>query len=206
MAHSLRIFFLAVLAVLAGCVAVVPITEYTPTTTDGTLHTSNFLGAKSVRYVFDGVPVFVTLDRGRTEPLELRIGLTLAEGQVARVPAPEIRISSLDQRSVEVRLLPDWERHALRFVKPRNKRLERVIVEIAPAAGPLVGGVVDDGSDVVRRPATKTFSTSIPIRSLAASGYQIALPAIEINGRLNSISPIEYRKQHRVEWMVPANC
>jgi hypothetical protein len=70
---TLRLVLFSCLAMLAGCIAIVPITEYVQTTTGGVVHTSNCLGAKSVRYNIDGVPVWISLDRGIGDPLQLLI-------------------------------------------------------------------------------------------------------------------------------------
>jgi hypothetical protein len=71
---TLRLVVFSCLAMLAGCIAIVPITEYVPTTTGGVVHTSNCLGAKSVCYNLDGVPLWISLDRGIGDPLQLLIG------------------------------------------------------------------------------------------------------------------------------------
>jgi hypothetical protein len=196
------------LPAIAGCIAVVPVAEFMPATTDGTLDTSHCMGAKSVRHVFDGVPVWVYLSGSGTDssPARLTMGLALAEGRVARIPAPEIRIRPLDAVTEQGFLLPAWERSVLRKMKTRRNRLERVIVETGPPSGPLVGGTPDDGGDVMGRPTTKSFVVSIALAALPARGYRVELPAIEIDGRLHAIAPIEYRQQLRVEFMVPLNC
>jgi hypothetical protein len=196
------------LPAIAGCIAVVPIAEFVPTTTDGTIHTSNCMGNKSVRHDFDGVPVWVYLSGSGTDssPSRLTMGLSLGEGRVARIPVPVIRIKPLDERPEQSFPLPAWQRTVLRKMKTKRNRLERVVVETGPASGPLVGGRPDDGPDVMGRPVTKSFVVNIPLAALPARGYRVELPAIEINGKLHAIAPIEYRQHLRVEFMVPLNC
>ncbi|MEQ1515312.1 MAG: hypothetical protein ABL931_02345 [Usitatibacteraceae bacterium] len=199
---------IALLPVLGGCIAVLPVGEFVPATADGTVHTSHCVGAKSVRYEFDGVPAWVTLDGSGSEkrPVRLTMGLILADGRVARVPSPEIRVKPLDERPEEILPLPAWERNVLRRMKTKRNRLERVTVETGPASGPLVGVKPNDGGDVMGRPMEKWFTVSIPLASPIASGYRIHLPAIEINGKLHPIAPIEFRHQYRLEFMAPLNC
>ncbi len=208
MRSILRNVHIALLPVLGGCIAVLPVGEFMPATADGIVHTSNCVGAKSVRYDLDGVPAWVALHGSGSEkqPIQLTIGLILADGRVARVPFPEIRIRPLDERQEETLPLPTWERNVLRRMKTKRNRLERVTVETGPASGPLVGGKPNDGDDVIGRPTAKSFTVSIPLASPTASGYRIQLPAIEINGKLHPIAPIEFRHQYRLEFMVPLNC
>jgi hypothetical protein len=102
--------------------------------------------------------------------------------------------------------LPVWERNVLRKMKTKRNQLERVTVETGPASGPLVGGKPNDGDDAMGRPTAKGFTVSIRLAPPTASGYRIQLPAIEINGKMYPIAPIEFRHQHRLEFMVPINC
>lgn len=208
MRSILAIVLIALLSVLGGCIAVFPVGEFMPSTVDGKIHTSNCLGAKSVRYDFDGVPAWARLDNNgsKNQALQLTMGLTLADGSVARVPSPEIRVKPIDEQPEEIQPLPTWQRNVLRKMKTKRNQLERVAIETAPASGPLVGGKPDDGDDVVGRPNAKSFTVSIPLASPAASGYRIQLPAIEINGKMHAIAPIEFRYQRRLEFMVPLNC
>lgn len=208
MRSILRTALIVALALIAGCVAVLPVGEFVPASADGKVHTSNCLGSKRVSYDFDGVPVGVSLGGSGAEepPSRLNIWLTLSEGRIARIPAPEIRIRPLGEGSEKIHSLPTWERSVLRFIKPNSKRLERVTVETAPATGPLVGGKPDDGGAVFNRQIARTFNISVPLGGLPAPGYRIQLPAIEIDGKLHTVAPIEYRHQVRLEFMVPLNC
>jgi hypothetical protein len=194
------------LFVLSGCIAVLPISEYVPTTSDGIVHTSNCLSAKTVQYRLGTVPVSVWFGSSGSEPPQLTIGLNLSEGQVVGFPVPEVRVTPIDEGAPEVRHLPQWERKVFRRMKPGGNRLERVTVETAPATGPLVGGIPNDGADVMGLGNAKSFKATIPMRAGQKTGYRIELPAIEINGRLYEIGPIEYRLQRRVEIMAPLNC
>lgn len=204
---TLRLVVFSWLAMLAGCIAIVPITEYVPTTTDGVVHTSNCLGAKTVRYNIDGVPVWISLDRGIDDPLQLVVGMTLAEGQVVRVPTPAIGIKPIDTHPEEMRPLPMWERKVFRFIQPRSNRLERVTVETAPAAGPILGGLPADGEDVMfGHVKAKTFVAIVSLSATPASGYRVQLPPMEINGKLHNFAPIDYQQRGRVDFMVPVNC
>ena len=208
MRSILRCVHIALLPILGGCIAVLPVGEFMPATADGIVHTSNCLGDKSVRYDFDGVPMWVALHGSGSEnqPIRLTIGLSLADGRIAHVPSPEIRIRSLDERPEQTLPLPAWERNVLRMMKLKRNRLERVTVETGPASGPLVGGKPNDGDDVMGRPAAKSFTVSIQLGTPSAPGYRIQLPAIEINGKMHTIAPIEFRHQYRLEFMVPLNC
>ncbi len=180
---TLRLVVFSWLALLAGCIAIVPITEYVPTTTDGVVHTSNCLGAKSVRYNIDGVPVWISLDRGIDDPLQLVLGMTLAEGQVVRVPTPAIGIKPIDTHPEEMRPLT------------------------APAAGPILGGLPADGEDVMfGHVKAKTFVAIVSLSATPVSGYRVQLPAMEISGKLHNFAPIDYQRRGRVEFMVPVNC
>lgn len=204
---TLRLALAPCLAMLAGCVAVVPITEYVPTTTGGVVHTSNCLGAKSVRYNIDGVPVWISLDRGIGDPLQLVVGMTLADGQVVRIPMPAIGIKPVDTHPEQTRPLPMWERKVFRFIKPGSNRLERVTVETAPANGPILGGMPAVGDDVmIGHAKAKTFLVTVSLSVTPASGYRVQMPAMEINGKLHNFAPIDYQKQRRAEFMVPVNC
>ncbi|MFN5028263.1 MAG: hypothetical protein ACK5D9_03915 [Burkholderiales bacterium] len=204
---TLRLVVFPSLAMLAGCIAIVPITDYVPTTTGGVVHTSNCLGAKSVRYNIDGVPVWISLDRGIRDPLQLVVGMTLAEGQAVRIPTPAIGIKPIDTHPEEMRPLPMWERQVFRFIKPGSNRLERVTVETAPATGPILGGLPADGDDVmIGHAKAKTFVAIVSLSATPASGYRVQLPAMEINGTLHNFAPIDYQQRGRVEFMVPVNC
>ncbi len=203
---TLRLVLFPCLAMLVGCIAIVPISEYVPTTTGGVVHASNCLGAKSVRYNIDGVPVWISLDRGMGDPLQLVVGVTLAEGQIVRVPMPAIGIKPIDTHPEEVRPLPMWERKVFRPIKPRSNRLERVTVETAPAAGPIIGGIPADGDDVIGQARTKTFAVIMSLSATPALGYRVQLPAMDINGKVHNFAPIDYQRQRRVEFMVPVNC
>ncbi|MBL8522181.1 MAG: hypothetical protein JNN20_00690 [Betaproteobacteria bacterium] len=179
-----------------------------PSTEDGKVNTSNCLGTKSVRYDFDGVPMWVSL-RGsgaKDPPSQLVMGLTLADGHTARIPVPEIRLKPLNDGAEESYPLPAWERSVLRWKLSRNKQLERVTVETGPAAGPLIGGKPNDGDNIFGPAPTKTFVASIPLKGLPAPAYHVQLPAIEINGKLHAVEPIKYRHEVRVKFMVPVNC
>ena len=116
-----RTTLISCLPAIAGCVAFIPVAEFMPATTEGMILASNCMGAKSVRYNFDGVPVWVSLsDSGADHPpTRLAMGLTLAEGRVARIRIPEIRIKPLDERPEQSFPLPAWERRVLRRVKPK---------------------------------------------------------------------------------------
>ena len=208
MRSIMRNMHIALLPALGGCIAILPVGEFMPATADGTVHTANCVGAKSVRYDFGGVPAWVSLNGSGSEkrPIRLTIGLVLADGHVARVPSPEIRIKPLDGRPEEIRALPAWERNVLRRMKTKRNRLEHVTVETGPASGPLIGGKPNDGDDVMARPTAKSFTVTIPLGSPIASGYRIQLPAIEINGKTHPIAPIEFQHQYRLEFMVPLNC
>ncbi|MFN7221460.1 MAG: hypothetical protein ACK5UX_12585 [Burkholderiales bacterium] len=197
---------LAWLSVLSGCIAVLPISEYVPTTSDGIVHTSNCLSAKTVQYRFGTVPVSVWFESGASESPQLTVCLNLSEGQVVRFPAPEVRVTSIDEGAPEVRHLPQWERKVFRRMTPGGNRLERVTVETAPATGPLVGGIPNDGAEVMGLGNAKSFKATIPMRAGQKTGYRIELPAIEINGTLYEIGPIESRLHRRVEIMAPLNC
>ena len=204
-----RIAFFPLLPFIAGCIAVLPVGEFVPATTDGkVVNTSTHcLGSKNVGYNFDGVPmtVFLRPSGPSSDPLQLKIILSLAEGRVARIPSPEIRIKPLDDGPEEVRLLPLWKRTVLRLLPPRNKQLQDVTVETGPATGPLVGGKPNEENHFGYRPASKVFTVTVPLSDLP-SGYRIQLPAIEIDGKLHTVAPIEYRHQVRLEFMVPLNC
>ena len=203
-----RTTLISCLPAIAGWIAVVPVAEFMPATTEGMIHTSNCMGAKSVRHDFDGVPVWVSLSGSGADhpPTRLAMGLTLAEGRVARIPIPDIRVKPLDERPEQSFPLPAWERRVLRRVKPKSNRLEPVTVETGPASGPLVGGKPNDGEDVMGRPAAKSFVVNIPLGDFSAPGYRVQLPSIEIDGTVHTIAPIEYRLQYRMEFMVPLNC
>ena len=208
MRSILRTLLMFCLPAIAGCIAFVPVAELMPSTTGGTIHTSNCMGTRTVRYDFDGVPIWVSVRSNGpdTPPSRLTMGLILAEGHIARIPAPVIRIKPLDERPEESHPLTAWERSVLRRIKPQGSRLERVIVETGPAAGPLVGGTPHDGDDVVGHATAKAFSISIPLAAPPAPGYRVQLPSIEIDGKVHTFAPIEYRLQYRVEFMVPLNC
>jgi hypothetical protein len=204
----LRTALVLCLSFIAGCIAVLPIGEFVPIATDGKIHTSNCLGTKRVSYNFDGVPVSVWLSGSGSEdpPSRLNVVLTLAEGRIAQIPAPLLRTKPMSEGPEKIHSLPTWERSVVRFMKPNSKRLERVTVETAPAAGPLIGGKPNDGDGVLGHNPAKTFNISIPLGGLPAPGYLVQLPAIEIDGKLHTVAPIEYRHQYRVEFMVPVNC
>ncbi len=206
----LRTLLVLLLPMLSGCIAVLPITEYIPTTTGGVINTSNCVGRKSVRYDFDGVPlsIFVRsggVTGGSSDSPQLLLRLPLDEGQTARFSTPEVRIKPLDGTPEEGRALPMWERTVLRIVKPNSKRYERVTVETVPAADTLIGGKPNDGEGVMMLTHYKFFDMSIPLGA-AAAGYRVTLPTIEINGKPHTIAPIEYQKHHRLKFMVPINC
>jgi hypothetical protein len=206
----LRTALILLLPMLSGCIAVLPISEYVPTTTGGVVNTSNCVGRKSVQYDFNGVPlsIFVRsggVTGGSSDSPQLLLRLPLDEGQTARFSTPEFRIKTLDGTTEEGRTLPAWERIISRAVKPNSKRYERVTVETVPIADALVGAKPNDGADVMLQIPYKIFSMSIPLGA-AASGYRVTLPTIEINGKPHTIAPIEYQKQLRLEFMVPINC
>ncbi len=203
--------FVLMLTSLAGCIAVLPVTEYIPTTTGGVVRTSNCLGMHSVRYDFDGVPMSVSVRSGdagggSSDSPQLALSLSLMEGQIVRFTTAEIRIKPLDGRLEENRAMPAWERIVSRRVKPTSKRYERVAVETVPAAESLIGGNPNDVDDVMPRRADKMFSMNIPLGTPAATGYRVTLPTIEINGKQHTIAPIDYQKQRRLELMAPINC
>lgn len=212
----LRTLLISCLTLIAGCVAFIPIAEYMPATPDGVVHTSNCIGEKSVRYDFDGVPMHVHL-LGSATP-KLVMGLTLAKGRVARFPVAEIRITPLTNlptltsftpssiKADDIRPLPNWDRYVLRRIKPNSNRLERVVIESAPAAGPIIGGMPIDGESVLGRFSAKSFSVTLTLDDTPAEGFIVQLPAIDINGKRYTIAPITYRHQRRMEFIVPINC
>lgn len=206
MLRTLRLAPILGLASLSGCIAIVPIAEYVPTTSDGIVHTSKCVGAKSVQYNIDGVPMRISLGRGMDNRLQLVVGLTLSDGQIVRVPMPIIGIKPSDMHSAEMRSLPTWERTVFRRIKQGSNRLERVTVETAPATGPVIGGAPTDGGDVIGHATTKTFAVTMSLSATPASGYRVQLPSMEVNGKLHNFAPIDYQLQHRVETMVPFNC
>lgn len=147
----LRAALVSCLPVIAGCIAVLPFGEFVPATTDGKVYT-NCVGSKRVSYRFDGVSMGVSLNGSGSEdpPSRLNIWLTPSEGRVARISTPEIRVRPIGEGPEKIHPLPTWERSALRAMKPGSKMLQRVTVETAPAAGPIVGGRLDDSEDVYK--------------------------------------------------------
>jgi hypothetical protein len=206
-----RMALLAILPVFSGCIAVLPISEYIPTTAGGTVNTSNCVGRKSVRYDFDGVPVYLSMragsmSGGSSDNPQLVMTLSLTEGQTVRFPTPEIRVKPADGTSEEVRALPAWQRTATRLVKPNRSLLETVTVETVLATDPLVGAKINDGEGFRSYGSAKIFRMYVSLGATPATGYRVTLPAIEINGKLHTIAPIDYEKQLRLEFMVPINC
>ena len=201
-----RSALLLLFPLVGGCIAVLPIAEFIPSTPAGTIHTSNCVGAKSVRYDLDGVPAWVELRSSGMEGKEPRLfmGMILSEGRVARIPLPEVRIKPLDERPEEIHPMPAWGRYVFR--KKTRRTLERVAAETAPATGPLVGGKPVDGDGALNLTKAKAFTIEVSLKGLPARGYRIQLPPVEIDGKAHSFAPIEYRLEYRVEFMAPLNC
>jgi hypothetical protein len=180
---------------LQGCVLLLPVTEFAPSTPDGTIQASNCLGEKSVHFDLNGTKVSVAIrgNESPKNPLTLSVNFIPEPGQSVRVHQSEIRIKPIDDRPEQVRPIASWWRSG----KPSP--------DISPEE-PMTGGhYIHEYNGRVFRMLV-SFGTRQSLGDLPADGYRITLPAFEVEGKRFSLAPIEFKRSTRIEWFAPINC
>ncbi|MEP7157734.1 MAG: hypothetical protein ABI905_18260 [Betaproteobacteria bacterium] len=208
-----------VCALTTSCIPFVTLVDYVPEMEGGVIRRTNCTGAYSIEYRVKGIRTSASiaqrsalikepslrfnigLPAGRTGEFMTKIVQVTAEKSGGR-PGAEVAIEIAEVRSLvfdRTPLLPE-NRDRKPFVSPlQTVTLPVVSIDKLPV-------MVGEDIQWFKANQPRNFYIDVPLGQMLLGDVRVQIPDIRIDGSIEKIPPIKFRREPRVEFFVPLNC
>ena len=184
----LHFAFAGAALLVAGCVPLLPHTDYVPQMAGGTLLKDRCWGHPSVEYIGRDITLTSRVIGGPSDPLRLEVMFDIPSGFTVTPRAGVVSVASGDHnhRDVPIEGISRNGNPALPMAK----------------AGTMVGYNLNIGG--VRSPGH--FWLYVPLKGVDTGDFTVALPPLEVNGSVAVIPPMHFSKALRLQVAAPLQC